>query len=403
MPDQLPSWKLLTSFRQLTSGVRATRRTVTISLLSLLSSAPLFWSPGRSSAQLRKKGVEKGKAAPKKAVLPARRLWHPIVRPDDLLAVDLSFENLHVVPGTPAQMTRVDPAKPGYLLVRHQPQAIGEEAFQRTFGQPPAVLVITRNGAPDPGNNAQLPSSPNVAGSRLAGRSQVAFTMPDGTDSYDYTLPKLLEAWRTWPMSIDSAARPAPPDCRARPFGLARRRPVRIGPAQAIEKPPAAKLPNTQSIRGRQDLERGAAAGATKSPSVKATVTANRLIPHPPTSWRRQSTSRIASCSPRWRRLAGRTPTGRSCEAHGLSFGTRGLARAAPTPGAWTTTPSSRCVGARCRACALGAPTRCARDWSTLPETQSRFRRPIYNPIKQQVARSRIGATNRSSRQDWHW
>lgn len=319
MADQLKSRWLYATFRKVSSGVRATRRTITI---SLLSSAALFWLPVPGAAQLKKKAAEKSKDASKKAkaTIVHRRVWHPVVRPEDLLVVDISFDNLRIVASTPAQLARIDPTKPAYLLVRHQPQAIAEEAFQEV-GDQPSLARIRRDGtegSPDGSGTQAPPVSPHVAHSRMAGRSQVVFRMPDGTNPLPYTLPKLLEAWRTWPMSLDAAARPSPPDWRRGLFALARR-PLSIRRSTPAGEKLVPTTPSTpQALEEKQRPEHGPPSPPTalKSPSAKAAPSpavkaAPRVqsVPHPPASWQRRSSCRTASCSRRWRQLDGRTPT----------------------------------------------------------------------------------------------
>ena len=119
-----------------------------------------------------------------------RAIRHRVIRPDDLLVLDLALDNLGISKG---KLKRLDASKPGLLIVEHQTQAIGEEAFLQTS---------------DDGSAQGLPLPARV---RAAGNSRVVFEMPADIDSIAYTLDEVLQACRTWPLKLNWAAQPAPP------------------------------------------------------------------------------------------------------------------------------------------------------------------------------------------------
>lgn len=107
-----------------------------------------------------------------------------VIRPDDLLVLNIALDNLVVRNG---KLARQDAAKPGLLIVGHQLQAITERAFQ-------------------PGQGLAAP-----APARGAGPSRLVFRMPDAGAPVPFTLEGILEACRTWELKLNWAAQPAPP------------------------------------------------------------------------------------------------------------------------------------------------------------------------------------------------
>ena len=121
----------------------------------------------------------------------------PIIRPDDLLVLNVVLSNLTVSKGPgPRQITIINPSKPGILVAGHQPQSIFEQGWQE-----PANL-----------NSNLDPAPPSVAGSRMAGPSYVAYSAPPGFTSLPFTLKDILNALQTWPMRLDVNAQPVPAD-----------------------------------------------------------------------------------------------------------------------------------------------------------------------------------------------
>jgi hypothetical protein len=149
--------------------------------------------------------------------LPAEFRVH-VRRPDDLLVVDLIFDNLKLESGAAPRLVRKDPAKAATIVVELQPQSFGEEAF-----------LAVSNADPKPSDPEQPEVSEhddyplkNVASAaepvpplpsariRMAGRSRLAFLMPASESGLAYTLSDVLRAMRTWKMRLDSAAAPEP-------------------------------------------------------------------------------------------------------------------------------------------------------------------------------------------------
>ena len=131
----------------------------------------------------------------------------PLIRPDDLLVLGVVLRNLQVSNGTsPRQITLINPAEPGIMIVGHQPQSILEQTYPDP-GDP------TNPNQPPPN---YPPAPPGVAGSRLAGHSYVAYQTPAGFTSWPFTLPDLLNAFSVWPMRLDVNAQPLPSD----PLGI---------------------------------------------------------------------------------------------------------------------------------------------------------------------------------------
>ena len=131
----------------------------------------------------------------------------PVIRPDDLLVLGIVLRNLQVTSGPgQRQITLINPAEPGIMIVGHQPQSILEQAFADP-GDP------TNPNQPPPN---YPPTPPGVSGSRLAGASYIAYQTPSGFTSWPFTLSDLLNAFSVWPMRLDVNAQPLPSD----PLGI---------------------------------------------------------------------------------------------------------------------------------------------------------------------------------------
>lgn len=127
-------------------------------------------------------------AAAPGALSPPENLY----RADDLLVLTISGENLELTvaaavegedPGDaakrPRRWVRKDDSLPARLVVGLPPQHIADEAFPEGFG----------------GDF----TSPVKA--RIAGRSRIAFQMPDAVPDLPRTLDALMEAMATWPLA----------------------------------------------------------------------------------------------------------------------------------------------------------------------------------------------------------
>jgi hypothetical protein len=116
-----------------------------------------------------------------------------VVRPDDLLALDLTFDNLGLTSGPAPRLVRVRAGRPSHIIVRLQGQAVGEQDF----------LEETEGGGPE--------TAPNIVQARLAGPSRLSFRMPADAGGLDFNLDTVLDACRRWPMALSALARPDRP------------------------------------------------------------------------------------------------------------------------------------------------------------------------------------------------
>ncbi len=128
-------------------------------------------------------------------------------RPADLLVFDLLLINFQLVEAhtessgrmsrrVPPEIRRRDKDKPSYLVVELPPQSFGEQAFLDPIDSAPAEA--------HPGIEAgkALP----FARIRMAGLSRLAFRAPSGEDGWNYDLQTVLDACRSWPLSLDALA-----------------------------------------------------------------------------------------------------------------------------------------------------------------------------------------------------
>ena len=178
----------------------ATRRSVIASLAAVLG---VFAGRGRSLAAnlVPKLGVNQIGVNPGAVAFQLNQRAR-IVRPDDFLYFEVEYDNIGPVGSPPTELKRLDAGNPARLIVHHQPQAIAEQAYQET-------APSDNTGAPLGPEPTNIP--PSVAQARLAGESRVAFVMPQAA-SIPYSLRGLLDAFETWPMSLDINAQPAPLD-----------------------------------------------------------------------------------------------------------------------------------------------------------------------------------------------
>ncbi|MEM6438662.1 MAG: hypothetical protein AAF763_03045 [Pseudomonadota bacterium] len=141
-----------------------------------------------------------------------------VVRPDDLLALDLTFENMRMLRagrGGLARLSRRFASRPAVMIVELQGQAAGERDFDEAVGDRPAE------------------TAPAIVRARLAGPSRLAFRMPPEVQALEFSLEAVLDACRRWPMQLDGLARPD--TIRIAP-GLA----AEIGELTAVSRPSAA-------------------------------------------------------------------------------------------------------------------------------------------------------------------
>lgn len=124
-----------------------------------------------------------------------------LLRPDDLLHLDLEFVNLklQIGVGGAARLVRESANQPALVIVHFPPQSLAEETFD------------------DPGGTVRLP-----ARARLAGRSRLAFKLPDALSELPYTIDGLLDWSKLEPALAPTAlppntAAPTPPPPIAEP------------------------------------------------------------------------------------------------------------------------------------------------------------------------------------------
>ncbi len=161
-----------------------------------------------------------------------------LIRPDDLLNLELSALNLRLDGGAEPALVVDDPEQPARLIVTFPPQTIAETAYFRSSPVP------GEEPAPDPGNPPPPPPGerpldlpgevggspvfPRTGVARLADRSRLAFDVPAGA-----RLPLTVEGLLDW-SGLEPAVSPIaaiPPDPTAE----------QIAAAPAIRPPEAAE------------------------------------------------------------------------------------------------------------------------------------------------------------------
>jgi hypothetical protein len=146
------------------------------------------------------------------AILQATSFSVEVTRPDDLLALKFDFFNLNLSAGIGGpRLVRVTPGQPAYIAVEFWPQHIVEAAF---------------NEREQPGPLPKEAEPPIPA--RIAGRSRLAFLVPDTTQEITYSLDTLLD-WSKFEQSVTPLATPPP-------------KPVPVltktaGPVRVVEEP----------------------------------------------------------------------------------------------------------------------------------------------------------------------
>jgi hypothetical protein len=191
----------------------------------------------RKSAAKRPAPAKKAarKVAPKAArvatLVDLSRIWDEIgirrplefrvtfARPDDLLVCDFLFDNLKLENGA---LVRKIASATATLIVELPPQSFGEQAFLDETGKDvpnpiPKKEEFAESSKLAPKKNVPVTNAESFGSSlpfaqiRMAGRSRVAFTMPEKEKDLPFTLDAILDAARRWPMRLDSSAVPEPP------------------------------------------------------------------------------------------------------------------------------------------------------------------------------------------------
>jgi len=174
---------------ELCRDVRLTRRLVTQMLMSVGSVAAASAAERTARPDTTPtKPVLGGISANRQPVIINKH----IVRPDDLLVLDLSLVNMKIEgSGGSQRLVPTGASNRARLIVDHQSQAIAEQAY------------FTSNTA-----NTVFPPAWLPCDAYSAGPSRIVFKMPAGTSSQPFTIEGILDACRTWPMSLDYTARP---------------------------------------------------------------------------------------------------------------------------------------------------------------------------------------------------
>ncbi|HYG47008.1 MAG TPA: hypothetical protein VD846_03610 [Allosphingosinicella sp.] len=141
-----------------------------------------------------------------------------VIRPADLLVLEFRFDNLRRSGG---RLARANSGEPALLIVAHQPQSFGEEAFPEiTNDQADLATDDNLDGIePGPGTPPRPPKALLVAPApqsriRAAGLSRLVYRMPSDISQIDWSLEALLRACREWPLHLDGSAEPDPEGVR---------------------------------------------------------------------------------------------------------------------------------------------------------------------------------------------
>ncbi len=141
---------------------------------------------------------------------PTLRLSNPtveLIRPDDLVVQRFEFVNM-AFRGEGGDRVITATSGTPYMIVWHQPQNIGEEAFYEHA--PNLDLSKADESDPDLSDDVDktVPYPPPV-NARYAGPSRVVYKVPPGTN-IQYRLEDLLKACRTFEMNVAPTALPPP-------------------------------------------------------------------------------------------------------------------------------------------------------------------------------------------------
>jgi hypothetical protein len=160
-----------------------------------------------------------------------------LIRPDDLVVMRFEFVNM-AFRGEGSERVIAATSGTPYMIVWHQPQNIGEEAFYQTA----ADLDLSEASPDDPDNKPATPKKPldpPPVNARYAGPSRVVYKVPPGT-IIPYNLDDLLEACGTYEMNVAPTALPPP----VAQINVAT--PGVIGSTGSIRQQPSAPAPGTR-------------------------------------------------------------------------------------------------------------------------------------------------------------
>jgi hypothetical protein len=162
-----------------------------------------------------------------KPVLPTPKFTRHVLRPRDLLVLEITFINLRIEKPAegPRQLLRAVDKMPAYIVVGFPPQHLLEQAFFEEATEeklkpkdPPSPGPGQGTYPPEPDKNASTEQpGPIPVESRLAGSSRLVFRVPSDFTSLPYTLADVLDACRRYEMSVAPSATPPEPGLVFRP------------------------------------------------------------------------------------------------------------------------------------------------------------------------------------------
>jgi hypothetical protein len=123
-----------------------------------------------------------------------------LLRPDDLLALDVEVTNVRLDTTDPARprLVRDKAGQPVLLVFVFQPQSIAEQAYFETaqvnppsFNPPPSSPPL--QGPPPLPPGSEAPQPPGVPQARMSGESRLVFRLPDHVHEVAYSTAGLLD------------------------------------------------------------------------------------------------------------------------------------------------------------------------------------------------------------------
>jgi hypothetical protein len=153
---------------------------------------------------------------------PHSRQW--IIRPKDLVVLDIALDGMKVVPGVGGETAQLGPDGPGprYLILTFPPQHMAEEAYFTTVAEYPLTLPPSKDepeGAGDDAGKGDDPLGAIPIDVRLAGWSTLVFNVRDEQLPIEWTLEELLRAVPHLELSVaPNALPPSDPPALILPF-----------------------------------------------------------------------------------------------------------------------------------------------------------------------------------------
>jgi hypothetical protein len=129
-----------------------------------------------------------------------------VLRPDDLLNLEISGVNLRLDAGDPQQPALVvaDPRQPALLVVTFPPQTTFEEAFFESDPQAPTQVLGPGDKPRPPAVDTGAPQPPGDVASRLSGPTRLVFRVPVGA-RIPYDISGLLD-WSSYELVVAPVA-----------------------------------------------------------------------------------------------------------------------------------------------------------------------------------------------------